>query len=160
MANSSCVATRPTCSSVPRLNGDLHASIQELTVEVAVLKTRLKSSELALEIQSREYERRLEELNHSHQAAVVDRAQYVTRELHDQLNQELLGKIEALRKESQNFICHKDFDRLAEQVKVNTERFGTDIATLSTKNATLAAAGAAILALMNLVFVIWHTIHG
>lgn len=145
---------------MPRLNGDLHASIQELTVEVAVLKTRLKASEIALDIQSREYERRLEELNHSHQAAVVDRAQYVTRELHDQLNRELLARIEILRTEALNFVCHKDFDRLQEQVKINTERFGNDLTAISTKNATLAAVGAAILALMNLVFVVWHALGG
>lgn len=145
---------------MPRLNGDLHASIQELTVEIAILKTRLKASDIALEVQSREYERRLEELNHLHKRAEVDRAQYVTRELHDQLNSELLSRIEVLRKDSLNFICHKDFDRLAEQVKINTERFGTEITALSTKNATLAAAGAAILALMNLLFVVWHTMHG
>lgn len=160
MASSLLEGTRPICTSVPRLSGDLHASIQELTVEVAVLKTRLKASELALEIQSKEYERRLEELNHSHQAAIVDRTQYVTRELHDQLNKELLDRIERLRAEMSMFVCHREFDPIATQVKINTEKFGEGLATLSTKNATIAAAIAAIIAIANLIFVIWHTLGG
>ena len=45
-------------------NGDLHKTIQELTIEVAVLKTRLDAKEHALAIQAREYERRLDETNH------------------------------------------------------------------------------------------------
>lgn len=143
---------------MPRLNGDLHASIQELTVEIAVLKTRLKSSELALAIQSKEYERRLEELNHSHQAAIVDRTQYVTRELHDQLNKELLERIDRVRQDMTMFVCHREFDPIAQQVKLNTEKFGEGLATLSTKNATIAAVIAAVIAIANLIFVIWHTL--
>ena len=50
-------------------NGHLRASVQELMVEVAVLKSRLETSKEALTIQSIEYERRLGELNHAHSKA-------------------------------------------------------------------------------------------
>lgn len=125
-----------------------------------MLRSRLEAADAALLLQNKEYERRLEELNHLHKTAVSDRNQYVTRELHDQLNRELLERIERLRQEMSGFVCHREFDPVAEQVKINTEKFGEGIATLSTKNATIAAVIAAVIAIANLVFVIWHTVHG
>lgn len=129
-------------------------------MEVAVLRSRLEAADAALLLQNKEYERRLEELNHLHKNATIDRAQYVTRELHDQLNKELLERIERLRQEMAMFVCHREFDPIAAQVKINTEKFGEGLATLSTKNATIAAAIAAIIAIANLIFVIWHTLGG
>lgn len=84
---------------MPRPNSDLHASIQELTVEVAVLKSRLDSSAKALRVQAIEYERRLNELNHAYKRATEDRNQFVTRELHDQIYTDLSGKISTLKSE-------------------------------------------------------------
>lgn len=70
------------------------AEVQELMVEIAVLKTRLTESEKAMSLQASEYARRLDELNHSHANMNNDRAKYVTRDLHDQLYQEMLRRVE------------------------------------------------------------------
>ena len=66
----------------------------ECNPDLKVLRTELKSLRLlvetvrqadlkALELQAREYERRLEELNHAHTKAAVKDATFVTRDLHD-----------------------------------------------------------------------------
>ena len=66
----------------------------ECNPDLKVLRTELKSLRLlvetvrqadlkALELQAREYERRLEELNHAHTKASVKDATFVTRDLHD-----------------------------------------------------------------------------
>jgi hypothetical protein len=72
---------------------DLHAQIQELTVEIAVLKSQLQDDARALEKQAREYERRLGELNHAHARALETAHNYVTRDIHDQINRELGDRI-------------------------------------------------------------------
>ena len=62
-------------------NGDLRAQVQELLVEVAVLKTRVHGKEEALRIQAIEYERRLNDLNHAHSLARDTLATYLPREI-------------------------------------------------------------------------------
>ena len=68
-------------------NGDLRVTVQELTVEVAVLRERLHEHKLtaskALELQAKEYERRLDDLNHAHQQARETLQTYLPREIHD-----------------------------------------------------------------------------
>ena len=66
-------------------NGDLHKTIQELTIEVAVLKTRIDAKEHALAIQANEYERRLHDLNDSHKLARDTLATYLPREIFDKI---------------------------------------------------------------------------
>ena len=66
-------------------NGDLHKTIQELTIEVAVLKTRVNGKEEALRIQAAEYERRLDDLNHAHALARQTLATYLPREIFDKI---------------------------------------------------------------------------
>ena len=52
-------------------------------VRLAVLETRLNGTIENITLQAREYERRLGELNHSHQQQVDRNATYVSRELWD-----------------------------------------------------------------------------
>ena len=75
-------------------NGDLHKTIQELMVEVAVLKTRVNTKEDALKIQAREYERRLHELNDAHNLARNVLATYLPREIFDKEHSALQAKVE------------------------------------------------------------------
>ena len=63
-------------------NGD--PRVHELMVDVAVLKTRLEEANKALERQASEYERRLGELNQSHDQAERVLATYLTRESFEQ----------------------------------------------------------------------------
>ena len=51
------------------INSSLRCEVQELTVQVAVLHSRLESSKEALGLQALEYERRLDVLNHAHEEA-------------------------------------------------------------------------------------------
>ncbi len=62
-------------------NGD--PRVQELMVDVAVLKTRLEEANRALERQAGEYERRLGQLNDSHDRAERVLSTYLTRESFD-----------------------------------------------------------------------------
>ena len=73
-------------SATSENNGPLRASVQELLVEVAVLKSRLNDSKDALNVQAKEYERRLSELNHAHTLAEKRDIQFVSRDLHDRLH--------------------------------------------------------------------------
>ncbi len=52
-------------------------------VRLAVLETRLNGTLESISLQAKEYERRLGELNHSHQQQVDRNATYVSRELWD-----------------------------------------------------------------------------
>lgn len=56
------------------------AELKALRAEIEAVR---KGDMKALELQAREYERRLDELNHSHSLAAERYAQYVSRELHD-----------------------------------------------------------------------------
>ena len=57
--------------------------MQELFVEIAVLKERLLGNDRALDLQATEYERRLDVLNHSHAEAKRVLDTYVTREIYE-----------------------------------------------------------------------------
>ena len=50
---------------------------------LAVLEERLRGMDRALELQAKEYDRRLHELNHAHEQAVEVQHTYVTEEIHD-----------------------------------------------------------------------------
>ena len=55
--------------------------VQELSVEVAVLKARLDAKEEALGLQAKEYERRLHDLNDAHRLARDTLITYLPREI-------------------------------------------------------------------------------
>ena len=74
-------------------NGDLHKTIQELTIEVAVLKTRIDAKEHALAIQAKEYERRLHDLNDAHRLARDTLATYLPREIFDKEHNALQNQV-------------------------------------------------------------------
>ena len=71
-----------------------------LEAQIQFLESRVEAQQLAneraLSIQAREYERRLDELNHAHATAVQTLATYIPREIADKRFDELLGKISAL----------------------------------------------------------------
>jgi len=52
-------------------------------VKLAVLEERLRNMDKALEIQAKEYDRRLHELNHAHEQAVEVQHTYVTSQVHE-----------------------------------------------------------------------------
>ena len=56
---------------------------EELLVRIAVLEERVKNRDEALQLQAKEYERRLEVLNHAHAQAEEKNRNYVTREVYD-----------------------------------------------------------------------------
>jgi hypothetical protein len=58
----------------------LWSEIKSLRAEIEAVR---KGDMKALELQAKEYERRLDELNHSHTLAAARYAQFVSRELHD-----------------------------------------------------------------------------
>lgn len=104
-------------------NGDLRVTVQQLTVDVAVLEERLRASKDALANQATEYARRLAELNQAHDRAERVLSTYITRDLFDQTVREW-----------------SEWRRA-----VDAER-----ATNSGRNSTFAAIGAAVLAVSSL----------
>jgi len=58
-------------------------SVNDLAIRVAILETQLEAAQMAMKLQAREYERRLDELNHSHAQQVARNANYVGREVWD-----------------------------------------------------------------------------
>src|SRR5437667_5151568 len=62
-------------------------TIAELRTEIEILKVRLEAANEAKQLQAREYERRLMELNHAHAEQVERNAQYVSREAFDLAHQ-------------------------------------------------------------------------
>lgn len=57
---------------------------------IAVLEERVSNRSDALTLQAREYERRLDELNHAHAMAVQDKAQFLLRETYAKSEDALL----------------------------------------------------------------------
>lgn len=55
-------------------------SLAALDKELAVLRAELEASQEARVLQAKEYERRLQELNHAHQIQTERNAQYISRE--------------------------------------------------------------------------------
>jgi ElaB/YqjD/DUF883 family membrane-anchored ribosome-binding protein len=64
-------------------------NIHELDKLIAILQERLRSSDEALKSQAREYERRLQELNHAHAQQIARNAEYVPRESFDSRNAQI-----------------------------------------------------------------------
>ena len=62
---------------------------QHLRERIATLEAEVKGQDKALAIQSREYERRLQDLNHSHEQAVERYAQFLPREIYEGDGREL-----------------------------------------------------------------------
>ncbi len=56
---------------------------QSLEVKIAVLETRLSERQAQLDLQAREYERRLNELNHAHDMAAADKAAFLRKDTYD-----------------------------------------------------------------------------
>jgi len=61
--------------------------VKVIWAELRALRTQIETVRMgdmrALELQAKEYERRLDELNHAHTKAALRDATFVTRELHD-----------------------------------------------------------------------------
>jgi hypothetical protein len=55
----------------------------EYSVRIAILETKLEAADSARVIQAKEYERRLQDLNHAHTQAMERNATFVSRELYD-----------------------------------------------------------------------------
>lgn len=56
-------------------------SMLPIDVRIAVLESRLLAAREAMELQAREYERRLAELNHAHENQAEQNSHFVSREL-------------------------------------------------------------------------------
>ena len=65
----------------------------DLTVRIAVLEEKVAASEREKVLQAREYERRLQDLNHAHEKQVRDQATYISE---DKFNG-FLGEVNAWR---------------------------------------------------------------
>lgn len=59
-----------------------------IRLEIDKINIRLSAIDRATELQTTELARRLSDLNHAHQKAVEDRAQFLTREIFDETQQE------------------------------------------------------------------------
>jgi hypothetical protein len=84
-------------------------SPHEYAVRIAVLETQLVNADKAQELQAREYERRLQDLNHAHQQAMERNATFVSRELYDSGVREVRSLSEAVRTESRRDRDDTDF---------------------------------------------------
>jgi len=62
---------------------------EELKTQIAVLQEKIASMQEAKVLQAKEYERRLEELNHAHAKAEQRNADYLPRELFERTMEEL-----------------------------------------------------------------------
>ena len=129
-------------------NGDLHKTIQELTTEVAVLKTRIDAKEEALGLQAREYERRLHDLNDAHKTARDVLKTYVPRELFDRDMAALSNRIVDV------------YDRvriLTDTVTAFNAAYSSKVADTTTTWARILGLGTAAAAIGGLItHFIWH----
>lgn len=64
---------------------------------------QLRSLARALKLQAKEYERRLQDLNHAHTQAQERNASYIPRETFDNVTSTLRGRIEALERTGANW---------------------------------------------------------
>lgn len=110
-------------------NGELRHTIQRMDKEVAVLQARLEEKEVALSLQAKEYERRLDDLNHAHALAKDALSTYIPREVYEKFVQDM--------SEWQKSV---DIDR----------------SQLTTKNTAYAAITALIIALMSVAGTFWN----
>jgi hypothetical protein len=78
----------------------MEPSNHDYAVRIAVLETLLKKADEARALQAREYERRLQDLNHAHQQAMERNATFVSRELYESGVRELRALAESVRTES------------------------------------------------------------
>ena len=132
-------------------NGDLHKTIQELMVEVAVLKTRVNTKEDALKIQAREYERRLHELNDAHNLARTVLATYLPREIFDKEHQSLVSRVDFLTNSHMNSTVYA----ADKEILANWRRqVDEDRAKNAGSKAMLAATASAVLSLASIATVV------
>ena len=117
------------------VNGDLRATIQELVVEIAVLKARAEKDQEALAHQATEYKRRLEDLNHAHDRAEEARNHTLPREIYDLF----LTDISAWRA------------KINEELATNRGRNSMLVSGIAFVFAALALIGQAIIYFLNLI---------
>lgn len=79
-------------------------------VRLAILETLIAEMRRALDLQAREYERRLDDLNHAHQSAMEVQARYVTRELYEERHRELMRRMEKTEDEEITYRARKQSD--------------------------------------------------
>ncbi len=118
---------------MPILNEtELNKHVRQLLTDVAVIQSRLNADEIAMAVQNNEYARRLEELNHAQ-----DRA--------DKLHT--------------NFVSRDLFDQRAQEVNRRMDEIITGYTVLSTKNATIAAVLALLIAIGSVAATVWNGMH-
>lgn len=78
-----------------------------LKVRLAVLEARMAERDKALKVQAKEYERRLEALNHAHEQAIQVQHTYVTEDKFEaQIKAESLARSEAVDRVNERFNDH------------------------------------------------------
>lgn len=122
----------------------------EYAVRIAVLETKLQSADEARVLQAREYERRLQDLNHAHQQAVDRNATFVSRELYDSGVRELHLAIANVRKDSDSD-AEKFDQRMSAQQKVFSDRLDG----LSAKVYTGVGIAVAVQVMLFVIVEVW-----
>ena len=120
----------PGSSTPPTLREYLD---QRFSYERAITDQRFELAEKALTMQAREYERRLEELNHAHTQAVSERLRVLPREIFEQFKHE-----------------YDLFRRTTE----------TTLASITTRTLTWTAAVGLFVVLMSLAIRLWPALAG
>ena len=117
-------------------NGDTRAAVQELTTEVAVLTERLhahkESANNALKLQAKEYERRLDELNH-----------VLARE----------------REKDKSYMPREIIEKWMEHIDIWRREVDSDRSTNASRNSTYTSIIAALLAIVSIAVSGWHLLY-
>ena len=117
-------------------NGDTRAAVQELTTEVAVLTERLhahkEAANKALNLQAKEYERRLDELNH-----------VLARE----------------REKDKSYMPREIIEKWMEHIDIWRREVDVDRATNASRNSTYTSVLAVLLAIVSIAVSGWHFLY-
>lgn len=102
-------------------------------IKIAVLEERVANRDIERERQAAEYSRRLDELNHAHEQAAKDKAQFLQKDTYD-------------RSEASTLIWRRDVDKV--------------ITTLSTRRASNIALFSAVISVLSVVLwsisILWN----
>ena len=119
------------------INSSLRCEVQELTVQVAVLHSRLESSKEALGLQASEYERRLDVLNHAHEEAK-----------------------DVLSKYGSTYMTIDRFDRFFNDFIEWRRSIDSSLSNIKAASLKYAAVIAAIFTSVTLILQLWHSWKG
>ena len=125
--------------STARDDDDFCHTLHSLSIAVARLQENAKAHRVALRLQAREYERRLEEANNA--IARADRLAntYATRELHDRLAEQL----------------HSKSAELKEQIN----ELRADLSSWQGRLLMLAYVITAVVSITSVSIAVWHLFH-